>query len=206
MPTIETAASPAAIIAATTAPASTPAPAKPAKAARKPGKAAKPGKPATTAKPGKRTAKPANEASPDKRAERAERIGADRLAVAALYAGFELNRDSVPVKALSAFKPVSSKPNANGRNPSRRQAAAICAALSASGLKLRDGVSFPRVFDVAGVRSCIENGAAGDMLASGLVTVTGTSPETERFTVRAKQAATISGLIGDKLLKAGKLV
>lgn len=147
----------------------------------------------------------ATEAKPDPRVARAERIAADRTAVSALYATFEANRVSVPVKALSAFKPLATTAHPIARNPSARQAAAIAAAFSASGLKLIDGKAAPRVFDLNGVRSCVENGVLRDAVSSGLVSVTGDTPETESIKLAPKASAAIAGLIGAAAIKAGKL-
>lgn len=167
-------------------------------------KPAKPSKPAA-AKPGK-PAKPvaaatATEAKPDPRLARAERVSADRSVVSALYATFEANRVSVPVKALSAFKPLATTAHPIARNPSVRQAAAIVAAFVASGIKLTDGASAPRVFEINGVRSCIENGVLRDAVSSGLVRVSGNTPETEKLTIPAKQAAALAGLVGERAFK-----
>lgn len=170
-----------------------------AKAAKPAAKAAKPGKPA------KRSAAVTVEPEADKRTVRAERIAADRTDVAAFYAAFEANRSSIPVKPLSAFKPQASTAHPIDRNPSVRQAAAICAAFASAGVKLADGAKAPRVFDLDGKRSCIENGAMRDAISSGLIAVSGGSPETETLTIRAKQANVIAGLIGAKALKAAKL-
>lgn len=167
------------------------------KRAAKPAKAAKPGKPA------KRTAAKTTEPETDKRTERAERIAAERSDVNALYAHFEANRDSVPVKPLSAFKPLATTAHPIPRRPSVRQAAAICAALSGAGVKLANGAKAPRVFEHKNVRVCVENGVLRDAVSSGLISVSGNSPETEIITVR--KADSISGLIGSKLLKAAKL-
>jgi hypothetical protein len=168
-------------------------------------------KPAATAKP-KRVAKPkpvavetVAEAKPDPRVARAERIAADRANVSALYATFEASRVSVPVKALSAFKPLATTAHPIARNPSQRQAAAIATAFAASGLKLIDGKSAPRVFEINGVRSCIENGVLRDAVSSGLVTVSGDTPETETIKLAPKASAAIAGLIGAAAIKAGKL-
>lgn len=170
---------------------------------------------ATTDKP-KRVAKPkankpapvaaatVTEATPDPRVARAERIAADRSAVSALYATFEAARVSVPVKALSAFKPQATTAHPISRNPSVRQAAAIAAAFSASGIKLIDGAKAPRVFDLDGVRSCVENGVLRDAVSSGLCRVAGDTPEAEFITV--PKAAAIVSLIGERAAKAGKLI
>jgi hypothetical protein len=167
---------------------------------------------AGSAKPAKRNAPAApvavenvTEATPDPRVARAERIAADRSAVAALYATFEAQRASVPVKALSAFKPSATTAHPIARNPSQRQAAAIAVAFAAAGLKLIDGTAAPRVFDVNGVRSCIENGVLRDAVSSGLVTVSGDTPETETIKLAPKASAAIAGLIGSAAIKAGKL-
>lgn len=159
------------------------------------------------AKPGttEAVANPETEAKPDPRVARAERLAAERTDIAALYASFEANRVSVPVKTLSAFKPETSTAHPIARNPSARQAAAICVALAAANAKLADGAQAARVFERNGVRVCIENGVMRDAIASGLISVSGSSPETEIITVRAKQAAVISGLIGATTLKLAKL-
>lgn len=173
------------------------------RAVRKPALSAKPaGKPA---KPGKPASKPVAAATPDKRTEAAERIAADRNAVSALYAHFDANRDSVPVKPLSAFKPEASTAHPITRNPSRRQAAAIAVAFAAASGKLTDGGKAPRVFERGNVRVCIENGVLRDAISSGLITVAGGSPEAEILTLKRGAAATIAGLLGAAALKAGKL-
>jgi len=179
------------------------APAKPSKprVAVKTGKRTS-GKP-TAAKPGKATAKA--EAKPDPRAERATRIAAERADVHALYAHFETNRVSVPVKPLAAFKPETTTAHPIKRNPSARQAAAIAVAFSAAGRKLSDGATAPRVFEHNGKRTCIENGALRDAVSSGLITVSGDSPETELLRIAPKATAIITGLIGARAIKAGKL-
>lgn len=146
------------------------------------------------------------EATPDPRAAKSARIAADRAIVRSLYAAFEANRASVPVKAISAFKLATTTPHPVTRSPSMRQAAAIAVALAAAGVKLSDGASAPRVFEANGVNSAIENGVLRDALSSGLITVSGATPEAEIITVRAKAAATISGLLGSTLLKAGNLI
>lgn len=175
-----------------------------ASASAKPRKAGK----RNAGKPGKPAAKPVvAEAKPDPRAARAERIAAERSTVAALYAVFESQRASVPVKTLSAFKPASTTAHPIARKPSQRQAAAIAVAVAAAGKKLSDGVSVPRVFEREnGLRVCIENGVLRDAVSSGLVSVTGDTPETETIKLLPKSAAAISGLIGSAALKAGKLV
>jgi len=185
---------------ATVAASTVAAPAAATKPAAKPAAAAKPGKPAKPVAVATTT-----EIKPDPRVERAARISADRSAVAALYATFESNRVSVPVKALSAFKPLATTAHPIARNPSVRQAAAIAAAFSAAGAKLSDGKSAPRVFELNGVRSCIENGVLRDAVSSGLISVTGDTPETEKLTLRPKASAAIAGLIGATAIKAGKL-
>lgn len=169
-------------------------------------RAAKPEAAATTGKRAKPAAKPEAEAKPDPRFARAERIATERTDIAALYAGFEANRVSIPVKTLSAFKPEASTAHPISRNPSQRQAAAICVAFAAANTKLADGAKAPRVFERNGVRVCIENGVMRDAISSGLIRVTGSSPETEMLVIAAKQTPVISGLIGGSILKRAKLV
>ena len=169
------------------------------------GKLAKPSK----AKPNGKRSKPVaatTEAKPDPRAAKAERIAADRTAVAALYAAFEANRASIPVKPLSAFKPVSTTAHPIARNPSTRQAAAIAIAFAAAGKQLKPGTSVARVFEFDGRRCAIENGVLRDAVSSGLVSVAGDTPETERITLAAKADRAIVGLIGERAAKAGKLI
>lgn len=140
-------------------------------------------------------------ATADARVLRAERVAADRKAVAALYADFESNRLSVPVKALSAFKLETSKAHPVARNPSPRQAAALCAGLTANAVALADGARFPRVFEINGVNSAIENGVLRDAIASGLITVSGASPEAEIIRIAKNGAAKIAGQIGATIVK-----
>lgn len=140
-------------------------------------------------------------ATVDARVLRAERIAADRTAVNALYADFEANRLSVPVKALSAFKLETSKAHPVARNPSPRQAAALCAGLTANAVALADGARFPRVFEINGVNSAIENGVLRDAIASGLITVSGASPEAEIIRIAKNGAAKIAGQIGATIVK-----
>ncbi len=146
------------------------------------------------------------EATPDERVLKTERIAADRAAVRNLYSAFEANRASVPVKALSAFKLAKSTVHPNTRNPSVRQAAAVCVALAAAGVKLADGNKAARVFEIDGVPSAIENGVMRDLLSSGLIRVTGATPETETLIVAKNAAKAISGMLGSKLLSAANLI
>ena len=148
----------------------------------------------------------ATEAKPDERVLRAERIAADRKAVAALYAGFELNRASVPVKAISAFKLAATTAHPIARNVSIRQCAAIAVAFAAAGRKLSSGARAPRTFEINGVPSAIENGVLRDAVSSGLVTVAGDTPETETLTLTKSATAAIISHLGSGLLdKAGIL-
>lgn len=144
------------------------------------------------------------EAKPDASALRAERIAAERASVAALYAGFDANRASVPVKPVSAFKLAATTAHPISRKPSQRQAAALAVAVAASGKKLIDGVSVARVFDHNGVNSAIENGVLRDAVSSGLARVSGDNAATETITI--VKAAPIVSLLGEKLLKQAKLI
>jgi hypothetical protein len=148
----------------------------------------------------------ATEATPDERVLKAARIAADRATVRKLYSAFEANRLSVPVKALSSFKLATSTAHPITRNPSTRQAAAICVALAAAGVKLADGARAPRVFEFDGVNSAIENGVMRDAISSGLITVSGASPEAETIRVAKHGAAKLSALLGATLLKQAGLL
>lgn len=140
-------------------------------------------------------------AQPDARVLQAERIAADRKAVNELYAAFEANRLSVPVKPLSAFKLATSTAHPVTRNPSQRQAAAICAGLTAAGIALADGAKFPRCFSLNGSPVAIENGVLRDAISSGLVTVSGASPEAEIVKIAKNATAKIAGQIGAAIVK-----
>lgn len=173
-------------------------------------------KPRVTAKhiAAKRNAKPAAKAAkpakPGKPADppaidgRAVRIAAERADATAFFRAFG-NAASVPVKPLSAFKPVASSRHPNERGVSVRQCAAIAAAFAGAGAKLADGKSAPRVFEHNGIRHCIENGVMRDAISSGLITVSGTSPETEKLTLARNAATRIVGMLGERVIKAAKL-
>lgn len=141
-------------------------------------------------------------AEPDQRVMRAERIAADRAAVRSLYSVFEANRLSVPVKPLSAFKLATSTCHPVSRNPSERQAAALAVGLTAAGQPLADGSSFARVFDLDGKSAALENGVLRDAISSGLITVSGASPEAEIIRIAKNASAKISGLLGSKIVAA----
>jgi len=100
---------------------------------------------------------------------------------------------SVPVKTLSAFKRTYKRDvtaHAIGRKPSPRQAAALYVALTASGGKLADNVSFPRKFEMRGASYAIENGALSDAIASGLA-----SYDSKAETITIRNAAELSAQI-----------
>jgi hypothetical protein len=147
----------------------------------------------------------ATEAKPDPRAARAERIAADRAAVANLYSAFEHSRLSVPVKPLSAFKLAATTAHPIARNVSQRQCAALAVAFAAAGVKLASGATAPRVLEIDGKPCAIENGVLRDAVSSGLCTVSGDSPEAEIIRLSATATKSISGQLGATLLKAVKL-
>ena len=144
----------------------------------------------------------ATEAKPDPRAARAERIAADRAAVRALYSSFESQRQSVPVKPLSAFKLASTTAHPIARNVSQRQCAALAVAFTAAGRKLAAGAKAPRVFEIDGKPCAIENGVLRDAVSSGLCTVIGDTPEAEIIVLSKTAAKAISAQLGEKLLSA----
>lgn len=143
----------------------------------------------------------ATEAKPDPRAARAERIAADRADVAKLYAGFEATRQSVPVKALSAFKLASTTAHPIARNVSQRQCAALAVAFAVANKKLATGATAPRVFDLNGKPAAIENGVLRDAVSSGLCTVSGDTPESEIIKLSKTAAAAIAAQLGSAILK-----
>lgn len=148
----------------------------------------------------------ATEAKPDPRAERAARIAADRAAVAKLYATFERNRLSVPVKPLSAFKLSATTAHPIARNVSQRQCAALAVAFTAAGIQLAAGAKAARVFTLDDKPVAIENGVLRDAISSGLCTVTGETPESEIITLSKTAPASITGQLGAPLLKAAGII
>lgn len=153
---------------------------------------------------------PAAEASApsDTSADKATRRAADRAAISAVYRGFDAGRVSIPVKPLSAFKPVAAQPHPNGRNPSERQISAFIAAAASSGVHFVAGAVVPRRFDFidpktgAAVPSCIENGCVSDALRSGIVTVADNDPGAETFTITAAGARYAVTNVGEKRMRA----
>ena len=129
-------------------------------------------------------------------------VSAERTTARDLYSAFDANRLSVPVKTLSAFKPVAVTAHSITRKPSVRQCAAIAVAVKASGQKLADNVKAARRFKLAeseSVTFAIENGALRDCISSGLITVTG-NPGDETLRVSAGATAIITGLLGQRIL------
>lgn len=152
------------------------------------------------------TTETASEAKPDPRAAKAERIAADRAAVSALYATFERNRLSVPVKPLSAFKLAASSAHPIARNVSQRQCAALAVAFTAAGVQLAAGAQAARVFTLSDKPVAIENGVLRDAISSGLCTVSGETPEAEIITLSKTATASITGQLGAPLLKAAGII
>lgn len=155
---------------------------------------------------GETVAPAATEAKPDPRAARAERIAADRAAVHALYASFEAQRASVPVKPLSAFKLAATTAHPIARNVSQRQCAALAVAFAAAGRKLATNAKAPRAFEIDGKPCAIENGVLRDAVSSGLCTVSGDTPESEIITLSKTATKAIAAQLGEKLLATAKLI
>ena len=113
---------------------------------------------------------------------------------------------SLPIKPLATFKAYRPalgvlKP---GMRPSPRQAATLCVAVLASGQRFNAApdavaVTFPRRFTLAGSDYATENGATADCVSAGLAAY---DAEAEAFTVTAKQAAQIRGLLGKRAAPA----
>lgn len=113
---------------------------------------------------------------------------------------------SLPIKPLATFKAYRPalgvlKP---GMRPSPRQAATLCVAVLASGQRFNsatdaEAVTFPRRFTLAGADYATENGATADAVSAGLAAY---DADAEAFTVTAKQAAQIRGLLGKRAAPA----
>lgn len=155
-------------------------------------KTAKPGKPAIAAKPAK----------PDSGEKRARAV-ADRATVNGLYAAFEAQRLSIPVKPVSAYRAKPATPHPMPRNFSKRQFAALAVAAASSGVKLAAGATVPRYFKAGDVASVIENGCVSDIIASGLATVSG-SGAAEKLTVSKSGYDAIVATLGEKFLREHK--
>jgi len=142
------------------------------------------------------------------------RIAARRLAFTA-FRGFADNA-SIPVKALCDFTKSyqAAFGNAPACKPSYRQAGALTVAAIAAGVKLPTGpdaapVTFPRRFslidtDGAEYAAGIENGCNDNFGKAALIATY--APATELYTVTAKQAEQIIGMLGASTLrKAGAI-
>lgn len=115
---------------------------------------------------------------------------------------------SVPVRPLSAFKPLPLTPHRQPRNATVRMAAALAASAIASRTLLIAGCVVPRSFEVDGVSMAIENGAGADLLKAGLASVVpGIDGGLEGFRMDKGQIDRIMELLGSKtLLDAGVLL
>lgn len=123
----------------------------------------------------------------------------------AVFSAFD-GAASLPIKPLATFKAYRPalgvlKP---GMRPSPRQAATLCVAVLASGQRFNatadaEAVTFPRRFTLAGADYATENGATADAVSAGLCAY---DAEAEAFTVTAKQAAQIRGLLGKRAAPA----
>lgn len=139
----------------------------------------------------KAAAKPATDKTAEREALTA-RIASERKTANDVFAKLSQSV-SVPVKTLAAFKRSYKRTvtaHAIGRKPSPRQAAALYVALTASGGKLSDNVTFPRKFEMRGASYAIENGALSDAIASGLA-----SYDSAAETVTIRNAAELSAQI-----------
>lgn len=152
----------------------------------------------------KAKAKPATAAAakPDSGEKQARRV-ADRQTVNGLYAAFESQRLSIPVKPVSSYRAKPAVPHPMPRNFSKRQFAALAVAASASGTKLATGAAIPRYFTARGIASVIENGCTSDIIASGLAKASG-SGTAEKLTVSAAGYAAIVSTLGEKFLRTHK--
>lgn len=109
-------------------------------------------KPAPKRKPApKAAAKPAAD-KPDALAL-AKRIAGERKTAASIFAQAKTASVSIPVKPISAYGKTYKRDvtaHAIGRKPSPRQAAALAVAAAAAGIKISDGATFPRKFEMRG--------------------------------------------------------
>lgn len=118
-------------------------------------------------------------------------------------------RASVPIKSALGFNACKSGDvNTRVARFTARQREAAIYILSATGAKLADKTSFPRRFTslASGNTEILENGCAGDMRNSGFATFADHDQQFERITLSSAAIADIRSNIGDKKLKALKLI
>jgi hypothetical protein len=116
--------------------------------------------------------------------------------------------DSVPVKpARQLSRILPTKPHTKPRKPKPRQAYALIASASCSGVQLTSDVVLPRSFSYEGVDAIIENGVASDILKSQMASlVPAANPSQESFRLSDRQIDVIVFLVGrDHLIKRGLL-
>lgn len=151
-------------------------------------------------------AKPATEAKPSKALISREHA----LAAANYYrAAIADLRASVPIKSALGFNArKSGDVNTRVSRFTARQREAAIYILAATGAKLADKTSMPRRFTslASGNAEILENGCAGDMRNSGFATFADHPQQFERITLSSAAIADIRSNIGDKKLKALKLI
>jgi len=113
-------------------------------------------------------------------------------------------RDSVPIKAIDAFKRRALSPTGgsyNGRKPTLRTANAVLALASGSGIEtLTDGATFTRIFTHNNIKQCVENGAGDYAIGCGFLKLAPDSvPLAEKFILRP-------GAAQANLLLSGKII
>lgn len=110
---------------------------------------------------------------------------------------------SVSLKPASEFKAKPLTPNRIPRAFSERQAATLAASAIKNRVLLKGGARIPRRLLGNGIELVIENGAGGDILKSGMATLTSDSvPGNETFLVGTKAIDYIVSIVGRGTLEA----
>lgn len=109
--------------------------------------------------------------------------GSARSAVNAFFLKLGIPVDSIPIKPLGERRLEPLTPHPNARKPTRRQAAALAAAVIGNRMILAPQAQFKRRFSLEDGEAVIENGVGRDMLKSGMISVSNPKPGDEMLEV-----------------------
>jgi uncharacterized protein len=130
----------------------------------------------------------------------------ERAAVNAFFQRFG-SVGSVAVKPLSEFKPVPLSPHPQPRSMTPRQAAALAVSAVLNRVMIEPGTEIPRIMEIEGIASSIENGVGRDILKSQMAKLSIQTGRTEMFELTRSGAKYIIGAVGvDRLLDAGVIM
>ena len=136
-----------------------------------------------------------------------QRIAGERKTAASIFAQAKTASVSIPVKPISAYGKTYKRDvtaHAIGRKPSPRQAAALAVAAAAAGIKISDGATFPRKFEMRGAAYAIENGALSDAMHPASAPTTPKRKQSRLPTRRNAQAKRVAKLSASNPHGAGQ--